>query len=106
MKFKTLAIFKAFYLTGGADGMDSFSDAVRTKFQFSSFMAPQTPFLVLMAFAIFSGAPGGQLAGLISKMTGTLQGLGLTTLAFGVPVLMNPTPCQKPILGPMEICHI
>ena len=80
----------AFLLMGVADAMGPLSDAVKTKFQLSSFMATLMPFFVFIAFAIFS-VPGGVLAARIGKKKVLLLGLGLTTLAVGVPALMNPT---------------
>jgi fucose permease len=90
MRIKTFPIFMAFLLMGVADAMGPLSDAVRTKFQLSAFMATLMPFFVFIAFAIFS-VPGGVLAARIGKKKVLLLGLGLTTLAVGVPALMNPT---------------
>ena len=90
MKFKTLPIFLAFLLMGVADAMGPLSDAVKNKYQLSSFMATLMPFFVFIAFAIFS-VPGGVLAARIGKKKVLLLGLGLNTLAVAVPALMNPT---------------
>lgn len=90
MKCKTLPIFLAFLLMGVADAMGPLSDAVKTKFKLSSFMATLMPFFVFIAFAIFS-VPGGVLAARIGKKKVLLLGLGLTTIAVGVLALMNPT---------------
>lgn len=90
MKFKTLPIFLAFLLMGVADAMGPLSDAVKTKFQLSAFMATLMPFFVFIAFAIFS-VPGGVLAARIGKKKVLLLGLGLNTLAVAVPALMSPT---------------
>ncbi len=90
MRIKTFPIFMSFLLMGVADAMGPLSDAVRSKFQLSAFMATLMPFFVFIAFAIFS-VPGGVLAARIGKKKVLLLGLGLTTLAVGVPALMNPT---------------
>jgi fucose permease len=90
MKFKTLPIFLAFLLMGVADAMGPLSDAVKTKFQLSAFMAALMPFFVFIAFAIFS-VPGGVLAARIGKKKVLLLGLGLNTLAVAVPALSSPS---------------
>ncbi len=90
MKFKTLPIFMAFLLMGVADAMGPLSDAVKTKFHLSAFMATLMPFFVFIAFAVFS-VPGGVLAARIGKKKVLLLGLGLNTLAVAVPALMEPS---------------
>jgi fucose permease len=104
MKFKTLPIFMAFLLMGVADAMGPLSDAVKTKFQLSSFMATLMPFFVFIAFAIFS-VPGGVLAARIGKEKVDLLSLGLTPLAEGGRALENPTPHRRSLSGPMKVCR-
>lgn len=94
----------AFLLMGVADAMGPLSDAVKTKFQLSSFMATLMPFYVFIAFVIFS-LPGGPLGAWICEGKGRLLGIGLTTLAKGAPTLKNPTPRQRSLYGPMKVCR-
>jgi FHS family L-fucose permease-like MFS transporter len=56
---RTLPIFLAFFLMGLADAMGPNSDArERTRTQMSNVMSTLLPFVVFIAFAVFS-VPGG-----------------------------------------------
>lgn len=90
MNHRTLPIFLAFLLMGVADAMGPLSSAVKDKYQLTSVMAALMPFFVFIAFAIFS-VPGGMLAARIGKKRVLLLGLGLNTLAVGVPAFTNPS---------------
>lgn len=90
MKFKTVPILLAFLLMGVADAMGPLSDAVGKEFQLSKFMSTLMPFFVFIAFAVFS-VPGGVLAARIGKKKVLLLGLGLNTLAVGVPAFSSPS---------------
>jgi MFS transporter, FHS family, L-fucose permease len=82
---RTLPIFLAFLLMGVADAMGPLSSAVSA----NPVMAALMPFFVFIAFALFS-VPGGLLAARIGKKRTLLLGLGLNTLAVGVPAFLNP----------------
>ena len=89
MKIKTIPIFLAFLLMGVADAMGPMSSAVKENYQLSTVTATLMPFFVFIAFAIFS-VPGGVLAARIGKKKVLLLGLGLNTVAVGIPALINP----------------
>ena len=89
MKIKTIPIFLAFLLMGVADAMGPMSSAVRENYQLSAVTATLMPFFVFIAFAIFS-VPGGVLAARIGKKKVLLLGLGLNTIAVGIPAFINP----------------
>ena len=89
MKIKTIPIFLAFLLMGVADAMGPMSSAVKENYRLSTVMATLMPFFVFVAFAIFS-VPGGVLAARIGKKKVLLLGLGLNTVAVGIPALINP----------------
>ena len=86
---RTLPIFLAFLVMGVADAMGPMSDAVKTQYKLSDFMATLLPFFVFIAFAVFS-VPGGLLAARIGKKKLLLLGLGLNAVAMLVPCLMEP----------------
>ena len=91
-------------LDGGGQRHGPLSDAVKSKFQLSFFVATLMPFYVFIAFVIFS-LPGGPLGAWICEGKGRLLGIGLTTLAKGAPTLKNPTPRQRSLNGPMKVCR-
>jgi len=86
---RTLPIFLAFLVMGVADAMGPMSDAVKTQYQLSDFMATLLPFFVFIAFDVFS-VPGGLLAARIGKKKLLLLGLGLNAVAMLVPCLAEP----------------
>lgn len=90
MNLKTMPIFLAFLLMGVADAMGPLSTAVKENYQLSSVAATLMPFVVFIAFAIFS-VPGGMLAARIGKKPVLLLGLGLNTLAVAVPAFSTPS---------------
>ncbi|MCF7975124.1 MAG: MFS transporter [Phycisphaerae bacterium] len=89
MRFNTLPIFLAFFLMGLADAMGPNSDAVKEAYNLSNFMASLLPFVVFIAFAIFS-VPGGLLAARIGKKRLLLLGLGLNAAALVLPSIYQP----------------
>ena len=86
---KTLPIFLAFFLMGLADAMGPSSDNVRDFYQLNHVMSTLLPFVVFIAFAIFS-VPAGLLGARIGKKKLLLLGLGLNALALLTPSLMVP----------------
>jgi len=90
MRFKTLPIFLAFFLMGLADAMGPNADAVKKAYQISNKMSTLLPFVVFIAFAIFS-VPGGLLAARIGKKKLLLLGLGLNAAALVIPSLQVPS---------------
>src|SRR5512146_2337681 len=81
---RTLPIFLAFFLMGLADAMGPNSDAVKDAYKVSNVMATMLPFVVFIAFAVFS-VPGGLLAARIGKKKLLLLGLGLNAIACLIP---------------------
>jgi fucose permease len=90
MKLKTIPIFLAFFLMGLADAMGPNSSAVKEAYQISSKMATLLPFVVFIAFAVFS-VPGGLLAARIGKKKLLLLGLGINAAALVIPSLQAPS---------------
>ena len=66
MNFKTLSISSALFVMSSPSPWDGMSDAVKNEHQLSNVMATRLPFLVFIAFAVFS-VPGGLLAARIGK---------------------------------------
>jgi fucose permease len=90
MKLKTLPIFLAFFLMGLADAMGPNADAVKNVYQLSNVMSRLLPFVVFIAFAVFS-VPGGLLAARIGKKKLLLLGLGINAAALVIPSLQTPS---------------
>jgi fucose permease len=86
---KTFPIFLAFFLMGLADAMGPNADRVKNAYQLNNVMSTLLPFVVYIAFAVFS-VPGGLLAARIGKKKLLLLGLGLNALACLVPSLQVP----------------
>jgi FHS family L-fucose permease-like MFS transporter len=86
---KTLPIFLAFFLMGLADAMGPNSDAVKDHYALSNVMSTLLPFVVFIAFAVFS-VPGGLLAARIGKKKLLLLGLGINAAALVIPSIMVP----------------
>jgi fucose permease len=63
---RTLPIFLAFFLMGLADAMGPNADRVKNAYQISNVMSTMLPFVVFIAFAVFS-VPGGLLGARIGK---------------------------------------
>ncbi len=89
MRFKTLPIFLTFFLMGLADAMGPMSDGVKKQYALSDLVATLLPFVVFIAFAIFS-IPGGILGARIGKKKLLLLGLGLNALALLIPSIQMP----------------
>jgi FHS family L-fucose permease-like MFS transporter len=87
---RTLPIFLAFFLMGLADAMGPNSDAVKEHYALSNVMSTLLPFVVFIAFAVFS-VPGGLLAARIGKKKVLLLGLGINAAALVTPSLTVPT---------------
>lgn len=87
---RTLPIFLAFFLMGLADAMGPNSDAVKQQYALSNVMSTLLPFVVFIAFAVFS-VPGGLLAARIGKKKVLLLGLGLNAVALVIPSFTVPT---------------
>jgi MFS transporter, FHS family, L-fucose permease len=87
---KTLPIFLAFFLMGLADAMGPNADAVKKAYHISDFMATLLPFVVFIAFAVFS-VPGGLLAARIGKKKLLLLGLGINAAALLTPAITAPS---------------
>ncbi|MCU0240943.1 MAG: MFS transporter [Vicinamibacteria bacterium] len=89
MNFKTFPIYLAFFLMGLADAMGPNADAVKKAYDLSNVMSTLLPFVVFIAFAIFS-VPGGLLAARIGKKNLLLLGLGLNGAALVIPSFQQP----------------
>ena len=89
MNLRTIPIFLAFFLMGLADAMGPQSDAIKEAYQISNVMSRLLPFVVFIAFAIFS-VPGGLLAARIGKKKLLLLGLGLNAAALVIPSFQQP----------------
>ena len=89
MRFKTLPIFLAFFLMGLADAMGPLADGARKAYEISNVISTLLPFVVFIAFAVFS-VPGGLLAARIGKKKLLLLGLGLNAVVLAVPSIMMP----------------
>jgi FHS family L-fucose permease-like MFS transporter len=87
---RTLPIFLAFFLMGLADAMGPNADRVKNAYQLSNVMSTMLPFVVFIAFAVFS-VPGGLLAARIGKKKVLLLGLGINALALIIPSLQAPS---------------
>jgi FHS family L-fucose permease-like MFS transporter len=90
MRLKTLPIFLAFLLMGLADAVGPMSDGVKKHYELSNLVATLLPFVVFIAFAVFS-IPGGLLAARIGKKRLLLLGLALNALALLVPSIQMPS---------------
>ncbi len=86
---RTLPIFLAFFLMGLADAMGPNSDAVKDFYHLNNVMSTLLPFVVFIAFAVFS-VPGGLLAARIGKKKVLLLGLGLNAAALVIPSTLAP----------------
>ncbi len=89
MKLQTIPIFLVFFLMGLADAMGPQSDAVKDAYGLSRVMSTLLPFVVFIAFAVFS-VPGGLLAARIGKKNLMLLGLGLNAAALVIPSFLQP----------------
>ena len=89
MQLKILPIFLAFFLMGLADAMGPMSDAAKEHYAVSNVISTLLPFVVFIAFAVFS-VPGGLLAARIGKKNLLLLGLGLNAAALVLPSVMVP----------------
>jgi len=89
MNLQTIPIFLAFFLMGLADAMGPSSDKVKDAYGLSNVMSTLLPFVVYIAFAVFS-VPGGLLAARIGKKNLLLLGLGLNAAALTIPSLVAP----------------
>jgi MFS transporter, FHS family, L-fucose permease len=87
---RTLPIFLAFFLMGLADAMGPNADRVKNAYQLSNVMSTLLPFVVFIAFAVFS-VPGGLLAARIGKKKVLLLGLGINALALVLPSIQAPS---------------
>ena len=87
---RTLPIFLAFFLMGLADAMGPNADRVKNAYQLSNVMSTLLPFVVFIAFAVFS-VPGGLLAARIGKKKVLLLGLGINALALVIPSFQTPS---------------
>jgi MFS transporter, FHS family, L-fucose permease len=87
---KTVPIFLAFFLMGLADAMGPSADKIQKHYEISYFISTLLPFVVFIAFAVFS-VPGGVLAARIGKKKLLLLGLGLNAAALVIPSVMLPT---------------
>ena len=89
MDLRTIPIFLVFFLMGLADAMGPNSDKVKEAYGVSNVMSTLLPFVVFIAFAVFS-VPGGLLAARIGKKKLLLLGLGLNAAALTIPSLVAP----------------
>jgi len=87
---RTLPIFLAFFLMGLADAMGPNADRVKHAYQLSNVMSTLLPFVVFIAFAVFS-VPGGLLAARVGKKKLLLLGLGINALALVIPSFATPS---------------
>jgi MFS transporter, FHS family, L-fucose permease len=87
---RTLPIFLAFFLMGLADAMGPNADRVKNAYQISNVMSTLLPFVVFIAFALFS-VPGGVLAARIGRKKLLLLGLGINALALVIPSFQVPS---------------
>ena len=87
---RTLPIFLAFFLMGLADAMGPNADRVKNAYQLSNVMSTMLPFVVFIAFAVFS-VPGGLLAARIGRKKLLLLGLGINALALVIPSIQTPS---------------
>jgi fucose permease len=87
---RTLPIFLAFFLMGLADAMGPNADRVKNAYQISNVMSTMLPFVVFIAFAVFS-VPGGLLGARIGKKKLLMLGLGINALALVIPSLLMPS---------------
>jgi fucose permease len=87
---RTLPIFLAFFLMGLADAMGPNADAVKKAYVISDVASTLLPFVVFIAFAVFS-VPGGLLAARIGKKKLLLLGLGVNAAALVTPSLTVPS---------------
>ena len=90
MRLKTIPIFLAFFLMGLADAMGPNADKVKEHYNISNVMLTLLPFVVFIAFAVFS-VPGGLLAARIGKKRLLLLGLGLNAASLVIPSVMMPS---------------
>jgi FHS family L-fucose permease-like MFS transporter len=89
MNYKAFPIFLAFFLMGLADAMGPNADAVKKAYDLNNVMSTLLPFVVFIAFAVFS-VPGGLLAARIGKKNLLLLGLGLNGAALVIPSFQQP----------------
>ena len=75
---------------GLADAMGPNADAVKDAYQISNVMSTLLPFVVFIAFAVFS-VPGGLLAARIGKKKVLLLGLGINAAALVIPSFQTPS---------------
>jgi len=75
---------------GLADAMGPNADRVKNAYQLSNKMSTMLPFVVFIAFAVFS-VPGGLLAARIGKKKLLMLGLGINALALVIPSLLVPS---------------
>ncbi|MGO8927512.1 MAG: MFS transporter [Limisphaerales bacterium] len=87
---RTLPIFLAFFLMGLADAMGPNADRVKNAYQLSNVMSTMLPFVVFIAFAVFS-VPGGLLAARIGRKKLLMLGLGINALALVIPSFQTPS---------------
>jgi fucose permease len=87
---RTLPIFLAFFLMGLADAMGPNADRVKNAYQISNVMSTMLPFVVFIAFAVFS-VPGGLLGARIGKKKLLMLGLGINALALVIPSFLMPS---------------
>ncbi len=87
---RTLPIFLAFFLMGLADAMGPNADRVKNAYQLSNVMSTMLPFVVFIAFAVFS-VPGGLLAARIGKKKLLMLWLGINALALVIPSFLVPS---------------
>lgn len=90
MRLKTLPIFLAFFVMGVADAISPLSEGVKNEYGFDNVARMLMPFVVFIAFAVFS-VPGGLLAARIGKKNLLLLGLGLNSIALLIPSLYLPS---------------
>ena len=75
---------------GLADAMGPNADRVKNAYQLSNVMSTMLPFVVFIAFAVFS-VPGGLLAARIGKKKLLMLGLGINALALVIPSFLVPS---------------